>query len=70
MTGDTFSLFEIVHRHATVAGTADQVLVFPLERKICIIPVIEFHLGPTIYGVTILALLAIPAFVYIVLFMA
>lgn len=70
MTGDTVSLFEIVHRHAAVAGAADQVLVLPLERKIGIFPVIEFHLGPTIDAVAILTLLAIPAFVHIVLLMA
>lgn len=41
-----------------------------LEWKLGITPVIEFHLGPTLDSMTILALLAIPAFVYIILFVA
>jgi hypothetical protein len=53
-----------------MTGTADQVLMFALERKFSVFSMIEPHLGPTLCAMTILTLFSIAAFVYIILFVA
>jgi hypothetical protein len=69
MTGDTFSLLQIVHRHGAVTGVTDQILVFAFEGKFSICSMIELHLGPTLRLMTILTLFPIAAFVHIIFFM-
>jgi hypothetical protein len=69
VTGDTYSLFQTVHRHATMTGATYQILVFALERKLGVLSMIELHLGPAFRIVAILALFTIAPFVHIIFFM-
>ncbi len=69
VTGDALRLLEIIHLNGSMAGTADQILMFPLERKLCVVLMIEFHLGPTLDIVTILTLLAVAVLMHIVFLM-
>lgn len=70
MTCDAIGLLKVVHRHCAMAGGTDQILMFALEWKLGVIPMIELHLGPALSVMAILALLAVSAFVHIIFFMA
>ncbi|MCU7815745.1 MAG: hypothetical protein KZQ89_13170 [Candidatus Thiodiazotropha sp. (ex Lucinoma kastoroae)] len=69
MTGNTLGFLKIVHFNATVTGITDQILVFTLERKFGVVPMIEFDLSPVIHTMTILALLIISSLMLVIFFM-
>ena len=61
---------QCIHRSGPMASVTDQILMLALQGELGVLAMIEFDLFPTLYAMTILALLSITPFVLVIFLMA